>query len=283
VLIGDKTITAGGAAFTSNGVTYSALPSGGIFEISDGKTSTDYPGINGQISLGGGQVASELHDSADAASTFVVDGHTILAGGSAFITDGVTYTAMPSGSGIEVISAGKTTEFAPAGREEIVTLANGQRVTIDPILPGVVSITTIDGQAMTLIPDGVVIDGTTVTECGAAKTIHHTVYSVNAHGQLVIAGAKTLGSNGGYGLLMGAIETAAERIGEGAATTSSSASAGLRATTTAAVTSGDGPQVGPQSAPSSISTSGAGLVRDRWSMAVGASGAIVLGLFACML
>lgn len=99
-VVGDNTLTAGGAAITSGGSTFSALPSGsGVQVIANGNTQ-----IVPITSPSGFQVAQ----FADSEIGYIVGENTLTAGGPGTTYDGATFSALPSGGGILVISAGQT-------------------------------------------------------------------------------------------------------------------------------------------------------------------------------
>ena len=232
VVISGQTLTAGGSAFTVNGATYSVPPSAsGVVVMSDGTTSTlsPQPGVS-VLSLGNGQHAT----IPSAPGRVLIDGQTLTAGGSAATINGATYSALPSASGIVVMSDGTTTTQSPQSGESVVTLGDGQHATIISALggsePG--SVTKINGQAVTPITNGIVVDGTTMTAGGATQTIGGMAYSLQSGGQLVVVGSSTLGNDGGIGDLIGAMETLAESMAHGNATSIPSIASGSSPTPT---------------------------------------------------
>ena len=103
---------------------------------------------------------SRVADSPDA---FVLPSQTLAVGGSAAIIDGATYSALPSGSGINVASDGQASTIAAADATSI---------------SGVGEITQIDDNN-----GGFVLDGSvTLLPGGADATVSGTVYSAAPSG-----------------------------------------------------------------------------------------------------
>ncbi|KAK3655173.1 hypothetical protein LTR56_003594 [Elasticomyces elasticus] len=101
-----NTLTAGGAAATISGATYSVLPSGGGVQIvQNGVTSILYTG-NQDSSTQADAAASITPLSAS--NAYVVAGQTITAGGAPITVSGTTFSALPSGSGVQEVQAGIT-------------------------------------------------------------------------------------------------------------------------------------------------------------------------------
>jgi len=218
VAIDEQTLTAADPALATNGVTYSALSSGGIVVQSDGSSSTVSAGYDGLLTLGDGQLASHVAVSPITTSGVAINGRTLTAGGSALIMGGATYSALPSGAGIQVISSGKTSTYGANPGGSAITLGNGQQATIVPVDSNPGFVTTVHGQTISEFSNGVIIDGITVTKGGSLLIIHGTAYSVNSDGQLMIAESSTLGGDEEFDSLTGAIETAASASGPGAPT-----------------------------------------------------------------
>lgn len=106
-VVADTTLSAGGAAITSGGSIYSALPSGsGVQVIANGNTQV-LP-----IASPSGFQAAQL---ADSEIGYIIGENTLTAGGSATIYDGATFSALPSGGGILVVSDGQTSTVAIPG------------------------------------------------------------------------------------------------------------------------------------------------------------------------
>lgn len=218
VELGGQKLTPGGPAHTISGQVYSALPSGAIAVGSGDSQSTLTAESDGQFALEGGQTASVVQVSApQAPSGIMINGQTLTAGGPALTVSGTTHSALLSGSGIVVASGGTTTTQNPQEGESVLSLGNGQYATIMPTSFDKPTVTSINGQAVSIVTSGIVVDGNTMTAGGAAQTMHGIIYSLQPDGQLIVAGSSTLG-NGGLGNLMGAIENMVESIAKGNAT-----------------------------------------------------------------
>lgn len=160
-IVGDNTLTAGGAAITSGGSIYSALPSGsGVQVIANGNTQ-----IVPITSPSGFQVA-QLEDSEIG---YIVGENTLTAGGPGTTYDGATFSALPSGGGILVISAGQT-NTVPAS--EVTS-------------PASVQTGSSEGEY--------IFAGQTLTAGGEALTSTGTTYSAlpSGSGIAIIAGGTT--------------------------------------------------------------------------------------------
>ncbi|KAK3661253.1 hypothetical protein LTR56_000376 [Elasticomyces elasticus] len=236
--VAGNTLTAGGAAATISGATYSVLPSGGGVQIvQNGVTSIFYQGT------------STLADPAasvtalSASNAYAVAGQTITAGGAAVTLSGITFSALQSGSGVQEVQAGITSilqvgstngnapssitigsevlSYQPLGPDAAIigseTLtANGATVTEDgqtlqlisqsrglalvingtatTPLPGSTEGTVrLNGQVFTIYPGGsskVVIDGQTVVP-GYATAIYGATLSLQGSDLLIIDGTST--------------------------------------------------------------------------------------------
>lgn len=130
-VIGSQTASPGGDAVTRGGSIYTALSSGsGLRVVADGQTSTlsgaALPGVTiAQASNSDNAYATSVVPVAASADSFtlrsggseddyVLAGNTLSAGESALISAGMTYSALPSGSGI-IIVAGDSTSTASVG------------------------------------------------------------------------------------------------------------------------------------------------------------------------
>ena len=167
-----------------------------------------------------GQIVSVVPMTSASVTAVLVDGLTLVVGGSPATAHSVTYSALPSGSGIVAASDGGTSTHAPSGGGSVIDLDSGQHAELMPISGNSVPTMTINGQTISAVPNGVVVDGTTVTKIGSVQTIKGVAYSLDSDGQLVVAGSSTLG-NGGYGNLIGAIETAANSMLNGTSVSTS--------------------------------------------------------------
>jgi hypothetical protein len=160
-VVGDKTLTAGGAVATSGGATFSALPSGGgVLVISDGQTST----VPATLPAGSSNV-----QPGNSEGEYVFAGNSLTAGGQAVTRDGATYSALPSNGGVQVIS-------------------NGQTSTIPVSSPSVTGSVEPGRSA-----NEYVFAGTTLTAGGAAFTSAGTTFSAlpSGSGLAIIADGAT--------------------------------------------------------------------------------------------
>jgi hypothetical protein len=123
ILGGSLTISAGGSPQTISGTTYSALPSdSGILVVADGTTTT----------LAGTSIPGS--DTAKAVNSYILDGAvTISAGGSVVAVSGITYSALPSGSGVVAIAGGKSSIVGEDGH--LVSNATGGASQQDDVTP----------------------------------------------------------------------------------------------------------------------------------------------------
>lgn len=154
------TITGGGEIVSISGTTFSALPSGlGVVVASDGGlTTTVSPSQLESLGI------STVSDSPEA---YVLPGQTLAAGGTAVVVSGATYSVLPQGDSIQVVSDGRTSVVA-------ITEATG--------IPGIGEISVVDAEA-----EGYVLDGSiTVIAGGAAATISGVVYSALPSGLGVV-------------------------------------------------------------------------------------------------
>lgn len=120
--VGDTTILAGGDGYTTDGTAYTALPSGGGVQIGNNGALTTYiPGMSGSASMsmsggsGGalGAAAAQVSNVQGSPDAYVIGDNTISAGGNTYGNSGTTYSALPSGSGVQVIANGATTTVNP--------------------------------------------------------------------------------------------------------------------------------------------------------------------------
>lgn len=109
VLAGSVTISAGGAAATIAGTTYSALPQGsGIAVAASG--DADVVPISGTTSIAG---IGEVRPVDKVANGYILDGSiTAVAGGAPVTISGTAYSALPSGLGVLVAPSGDSDDLA---------------------------------------------------------------------------------------------------------------------------------------------------------------------------
>ncbi|GAB7326437.1 hypothetical protein MBLNU13_g10448t1 [Cladosporium sp. NU13] len=151
VALPGATITGGGSIVTVSGTTFSALPSGlGVVVKSDGGPTTTVQASQ-LASLG----ISTVSGSPEA---YILPSQTLAAGGAAAVISGATYSVLPQGNSIQIVSNGQTSVVA-------ISEATG--------IPGVGAISTVD-----TIAEGYVLDGSiTLIAGGAAATVSGVVYS----------------------------------------------------------------------------------------------------------
>lgn len=156
--IGSRTASPGGAAITRGGSTFSALPSGsGLQVVAEGQTSTIVGGASP------GLVVAQASGSED---DYVVGDHTLTAGGDAITSGGSVYSALPAGSGVQVVADGQTSILPAAVSESSITLQSGGS------------------------EDEYVVGGTTLTASAEALTSAGTTYSALPSGSGVIVAAE---------------------------------------------------------------------------------------------
>jgi hypothetical protein len=98
---------------------------------------------------------------------YILPGQTLAAGGTAAVISGVTYSVLPQGNSIQVVSNGRTSVVA-------ISEATG--------LPGISAISAVD-----TIAEGYVLDGSiTLIAGGAASTVSGVVYSALPSGLGVV-------------------------------------------------------------------------------------------------
>ena len=160
VALAGATITGGGDIVTVSGTTFSALPSGlGVVVKSDGGPTTTVQAS--QLTSFG---ISTVSGSPEA---YVLPSQTLAAGGAAAVISGATYSILPQGSSIQIVSNGQTSVVP-------ISEATG--------IPGVGAISTVD-----TIAEGYVLDGSiTVIAGGAAATVSGVVYSALPSGLGVV-------------------------------------------------------------------------------------------------
>ncbi|KAK4898620.1 hypothetical protein LTR27_003792 [Elasticomyces elasticus] len=180
--IGSQIASPGGPAISSEGTTYSALPSGSGLQVagSDGTSTV-------------------LALATDSPLPYVANGQTISS--SIATISGTTYSVLPSGSGVQVVAAGTTAITRPiyASSSLVTTLPNGQVVSSI----GVGSSTqpasiTVGSQALhysSIAPGEVVIGSKTLTAGGSAIVEHGETLSLTTQSgsaALIVNGASTM-------------------------------------------------------------------------------------------
>lgn len=172
----ETTLTAGDAATTIAGTAFSVNNDGQL--VVQGQT-TFSPAAASQnfATIFQGQTISSVSGG------IVINGQTLTNGASPTTIAGVEYSA---GSNGELVVADSTTMGGSSG---------------------FIGTTIVNGEVISSVSNGVVVDGRTLTAGEAATTIDGEVYSVNSNGQLVVASSTTLGGaevqmNGLLGAMM---------------------------------------------------------------------------------
>lgn len=166
-VVDELSITAGGAAATISGSTFSALPSGsGVVVVADGQSTT----------VAGSSLADYgIDTSSEGEDGYVLPSQSLLPGGPAVTIQGTTYSALPGSSGIIVEANGATTTLDAAEATRVA--AEATRVP---------SVDTI--SAVQSVSNGYILgESVTVTVGGAPTTISGTVYSALPSGGGVLA------------------------------------------------------------------------------------------------
>lgn len=119
-IVGQNTLTAGGAAVTHDDSTFSALPSGGgIVVVSGGQTIT-VPATLPADAVGAASVQTGGSDG-----EYVFAGVTLTAGAQAMTSAGATFSALPSGGGVLVVSNGHTSTIPVSGSADSISIQSG--------------------------------------------------------------------------------------------------------------------------------------------------------------
>jgi len=134
--IGTQTASPGGAALTQGGSTFSALPSGaGLQVIADGRTVT----VPGALPVSSPVVYAGGNDG-----EYVLEGNTLAIGGQALTSGGATFSALPDGGGVLVVSNGHSSRI-PLGKATDVNTSGS-----DPSLPTPVILPAKPEQLITI-------------------------------------------------------------------------------------------------------------------------------------
>ncbi|KAK4949389.1 hypothetical protein LTR10_012007 [Elasticomyces elasticus] len=180
--VGSQLASSGGPAISSEGTTYSPLPSGSGLQVagSDGTSTV-------------------LALATDSSLPYVANGQTISS--SMATISGTTYSVLPSGSGVRVVAADTTATIQPSYPTipAVTTLPNGQIVSGIGIsyVPTPASI-TIDSQVLrysSIAPGQYAIGSETLTAGGSAIFEHGQTLSLTTQSgsaALIINGASTM-------------------------------------------------------------------------------------------
>ncbi|KAK6421419.1 hypothetical protein LTR95_016814 [Oleoguttula sp. CCFEE 5521] len=134
-VIAGTTLSAGGAAVTSAGAVYSALPSGsGVLQIANGRTTTLHPPTI--------TTSARLPQVVASGNNYVIEGSiTLTPGGPESLVFGTEYTALPSGLGVLVIAHGQFTTLTAVSTVAPTSVTNGR-----PSRTNFTSATATDGS-----------------------------------------------------------------------------------------------------------------------------------------
>jgi hypothetical protein len=160
VALPGSTISEGGSIVTISGTTFSALPSGlGVVVESDGAAAT---------TVQASQLASlGISTVSGSPGAYILPSQTLAAGGPDAVISGATYSILPQGNSIQIVSNGQTS-----------TVAISEATNV----PGLGQVSTVD-----TIAEGYVLDGSiTVIAGGAASTVSGVVYSALPSGLGVV-------------------------------------------------------------------------------------------------
>ncbi|KAK3628898.1 hypothetical protein LTR56_018383 [Elasticomyces elasticus] len=180
--VGSQIASPGGPAISSEGTTYSALPSGSGLQVagSDGTSTV-------------------LALATDSPLPYVANGQTISS--SIATISGTTYSVLPSGSGVRVVAADTTAIIQPSYPTipAVTTLPNGQLISSI----GISSVSTpasitIDSQVLrysSIAPGQYAIGSETLAAGGSAIVEHGQTLSLatqSGSAALIINGASTV-------------------------------------------------------------------------------------------
>jgi len=163
-VVGSQTLTPGGEAITQGGSTISALPSGsGLQVIAESETIR----LDGMVPAGMFAVPGVVQRP-DSEDEYLVGNDALTAGGSAITIEGSTFSALPSGSGVQVVNSGGQTRT-----ETVVAVAS---IDSSPVL------SSEDGD------ENYVFGSNTVSAGGQALAIDGTTFSaLPSHSGIVVA------------------------------------------------------------------------------------------------
>jgi hypothetical protein len=178
-VIGSQTVSPDGAAITEGGSVYSALPNGsGLQVIANGNTIT-MPGtpFAGTPSVQAGESDTE----------YVFEGHTLTVGGQAISSGDTTFSALPLGGGVRVVSNGHTSTM-PVPRSAIATGIQTGKTDNEYILSG--KTLTAGGDALTsagttysALPSGsglIIAVGGPTSMASVGEVVHENIAGSNS-------------------------------------------------------------------------------------------------------
>ncbi|KAF1826776.1 uncharacterized protein K489DRAFT_125234 [Dissoconium aciculare CBS 342.82] len=184
--IGSQTARPGGPAVTASGTTFSALPSGaGVQVIVSGLTSTI------------GLAAPEIAAPSSQAGNILIGSQTLLPGGQAVTQAGTIWSALPSGSGVQVVADGKTSTVTPQapGIAALSSQPGNILIGLQTLVPGGPAVTQA-GTIWSALPSG---SGVQIVANGHTSTVIPQAPRITAAASLkadILIGSQTLTPGG---------------------------------------------------------------------------------------
>lgn len=287
IAIPGATISAGGAVVAVSGTTFSALPSNaGVVAISAGGSTTV---AESQLATLGVSTVSGVPGA------FVLPDQTLTADGSAVVVSGTTYSALPQGSGIQVVASGQTsvvplseaTSIPGIGEVSVTDVTGGYvlagSVTVQPGSPAA----TISGVVYSALPSGLGVLVTNSTDDFASyieQGISGSDSNEDGDEPYIIGSDSSLTAGGDAITVSGVVYSALPSgsgvlvVASGQSTTiglTSTASASRSGKTQAPTTSETGDFGAEESVVPSTSAADLGAGRSTWSNAF-----VIVGLIA---
>jgi hypothetical protein len=132
-LVGNNAVSAGGPAVTIGRETFTALPSGSGVQVVNGDGQTRTESVVAVASIDSSYVRSGENED-----LYIFGGNALSVGGQALTIDGTTFSALPSASGIVVVSEGQTSTVSLGGTVDFLTVtgASVSAFATPVLLPG---------------------------------------------------------------------------------------------------------------------------------------------------
>jgi hypothetical protein len=229
--IGTQTASPGGEALTQGGSTFSALPSGaGLQVIANGQTVT-VPGAS--------PASSPVVHAGGNNGEYVLEGNTLAVGGQALTSGGATFSALPDGGGVLVVSNGHTSRTPLGEAADANTFGSDFSLPTPVILPAnAEQLLTIGDKTYTAhITDGsLLVLGSQTIRPGFTTVVNGETLLLTGSNLLLATGTST--STRGLGKpIMSGIGGESES-GETSSTASQSSDSSAAAAATASPSSG---------------------------------------------